>query len=195
MGLGFNETPHLIVNGLTGSGKTMSILRPLVASAAVSGLFQVVILDKSGRNFRALEGHPNVHVVKYDHNQLPHMAKSIYAEILRCDQWLATQSGNPTTIDRARADRRPPRVLIIIDKFANASGLLKVQDRQAYGELTASLIQVAQEGRAMSVHLILVAQRPDATQVNTTLRSQLNKRPFVPHSRPQNSRLPATARK
>lgn len=174
IGIDFNETPHLIINGQTGSGKTMNILRPLAASAAISGLFQVVILDKSGRNFRALEGHPNIHILRYDHNQLPQIARSIYAEIMRRDKWLADQAGNPTTIDRARADRRPPRILVIVDEFANASGLLKVQDRQLYGELTASMIQIAQEGRAMSVHLALVAQRPDATQVNTTLRSQLN---------------------
>jgi hypothetical protein len=170
----FAETPHLLVNGQTGSGKTMSVLRPLAAMVAVSGLFQVVILDKSGRNFRTLETHPNIHVIRYNHEQLPAMAESIYNEIMRRDRWLAGRPGNPTTIDRARADRRPPRVLVMVDEYANAAGLLKTQDKTAYGRLTTAMIQTAQEGRAMSVHLALVAQRPDHTQINTTLRGQLD---------------------
>ncbi len=169
---------HLIVNGETGSGKTMYVLRPLAAAAAMSGLFQVVILDKSGRNFRVLEGHPNIHVLRYNHESLPDIAKSLYEEVMRRDKWLAGQPDNPTTLDRARADRRPPRVLVIIDEFANAAGLLREIDKGAYGRMTASLIQVAQEGRAMGMHLCLVAQRPDATQVNTTLRSQLKSLTF-----------------
>lgn len=169
---------HLIVNGETGSGKTMYVLRPLAAAAAISGLFQVVILDKSGRNFRVLEGHPNIHVLRYSHESLPDITKSLYDEVMRRDKWLAGQPDNPTTLDRARADRRPPRVLVIIDEFANASGLLREIDKGAYGRMTASLIQVVQEGRAMGIHLCLVAQRPDATQVNTTLRSQLKSLTF-----------------
>lgn len=170
----FDETHHLIINGQTGSGKTIAVLRPLAAMAAMSGLFQVVILDKSGRYFRVLEGHPNIHIVRYDHEGLPAIAEGIYAEILRRDQWLARQPGNPTTIDRVRADRRPSKILVIADEYANAAGLLRETAPRLAGRLNTSMIQCVQEGRAMSVHMVIVAQRPDHTQVNTTLRSQLN---------------------
>lgn len=170
----FDETPHLLISGQTGSGKTMSVLRPLAAMAAVSGLFQVIILDRSGRNFRILENHPNIHIYRYQHRNMPEIAKSGYEEVMRRDRWLSTRPGNPTTVDRARADRRPPRVLVIVDEYANMAGLLKNEDRTEYGRLTTSMIQIAQEGRAMSVHLALVAQRPDHNQINTTLRSQLD---------------------
>jgi hypothetical protein len=172
--LDLRRVHHLIVNGQTGSGKTMRVLRPLAAMAAVSGLFQVIILDRSGRNFRVIAPHPNVHVVRYDHLELPEMLESVYAEIERRDRWLAAQPEQPTTVARARADRRPPRVLLIVDEFSNVSRLLKTKDRTAYGRLTSAAIQIAQEGRGMSVHLVLAAQRPDHNSVNTTLRSQLD---------------------
>lgn len=173
-GVSFEETPHLLVNGQTGSGKTMAVLRPLAVCAAISGLFQVIILDKSGRNFRLLEPHPNIHLVRYEPETLPTIAAALYGEILRRDRWLAKQPGNPTLLTHVRADRRPPRLLVIIDEYANARGLLHAQDPKLAGKLTSAMIQCVQEGRAMGVHLMIVAQRPDATQLNTTHRSQYN---------------------
>lgn len=172
--LDFRETPHLIANGQTGSGKTMGVLRPLAAMAAASGLFQVVILDKSGRNFRVLGDHPNVHIVRFEHEELPQIFKSIYDEIVRRDRWIAGLEDGSREMHHVPANLREHGILVIADEFSNTSAYLRELDRGLYGQLTSFAIQIAQEGRAMGVHIALAAQRPDATQVNTTLRSQLN---------------------
>lgn len=178
VGLDFRQTPHILVTGQTGSGKTKAVLRPLAVMTALSGLFQVVIFDKSGRNFRLLQ-HPDIHLATYSEESLPELCEALYGEVRRRDAWLAQHPDHPEELSDVRADRRPPRLLVIIDEFANTMGSLLESNRRAAGRVTSALIRVAQEGRAMGIHLALVAQRPDATQINTTLRGQLSGITFV----------------
>src|SRR5690606_28600060 len=56
------DYPHLLMAGMTGSGKTRYGLRPLISSALADG-WQVVIYDRSGLDFLPFQVHPNAHTI------------------------------------------------------------------------------------------------------------------------------------
>ena len=111
------EEPHLLIVGKTGMGKTDSFMRPVSAYAAMRG-WQVIILDKSGRNYKILNQHPNVHVLTYTPESLPAVVQSIYEEIVRRDKWL--NENGTRKYANVPDDERPSRILLIVDECANA---------------------------------------------------------------------------
>ncbi len=168
----FRRDPHWLISGMTGEGKTRMVLRPLAAVAAMNG-WQVIVLDRSGQHFRPLMFHPNIHVVKFSNETLWDVVHSISIEGSRRQQWLADRGA--TVLEGARADRRPPRTLIILDEFSNALTELAVQDKDGAKlakTIDALMIRFVQEFRAVGINMAFVAQRPTHDQVSTTLRGQ-----------------------
>lgn len=165
--LNFATDPHVVIAGKTGMGKTESLVRPLPFFAALRG-WQVVILDKSGRDFQALAGHPNIHLVRYQGSTLLPILDLLWQEVGWRDQWLARYGVRKYEL--VRADVRPPRTLIVIDELSNALLDAPKTDRQQAEE---SLIKLGNQARALAMHLVIVAQRPTADQLNTSLISNM----------------------
>lgn len=161
--LNFATDPHLVIAGKTGMGKTESLVRPLPVFAALRG-WQVVILDKSGRDFQALVEHPNIHLVRYQAATLLPILDLLWQEIGWRDQWLAHYGVRKYEL--VRADVRPPRTMIVIDELANALLDAPKADRQQAEE---SLVKLGNQARALALHLVIVAQRPTADQLNSSL--------------------------
>lgn len=165
--LNFATDPHVVIAGKTGMGKTESLVRPLPVFAALRG-WQVVILDKSGRDFQALAGHPNIHLVRYQASTLLPILDLLWQEVGWRDQWLARYGVRKYEL--VRADVRPPRTMIVIDELSNALLDAPKADRQQAEE---SLVKLGNQARALAVHLVIVAQRPTADQLTPSLVSNM----------------------
>ncbi len=163
------------VSGTTGEGKSRYLLRPAIAAALMSG-WQVIMADPELHSFRAIADseHPNAYLMNTNEDTLLKFARSIYHEHVRRNEILARYK--VSMIDGIRADRRPPRVLIVVDEYSNM--LDTIRDKNKEGNKIANSVQlafgrVAKAGRKTGLHLILVAQRPTDPQLNKTLKSQL----------------------
>ena len=179
--------PHHLVGGMTGNGKTSSLVRPIAAMAAASGAYQVLIIDTSGKNFRLMsDNHKNIHTLVLPHNRYDEALNAVFAEIERRNRWLAGLDGYITELREVPEAQRPPSVLVVIDEYSNAYE----SNREI---IEAPTNQIVREGRSVGVHLMVVAQRLTADGVGTTTRSQMNIVTFCTNPNEERYALPGSS--
>lgn len=170
------DGPHALVAGTTGAGKS-ELLQTLVVSLAASHrperLAFVLIDYKGGAAFTHCTALP--HTVGFFTDLDPHLARralvSLEAE-LRQREHVLREGGARDLIDLESRNPTlaPPNLVIVIDEFA----FLK----REVPEFVDGLVDIAQRGRSLGVHLVLATQRPtgvidDNIRANTNLRIAL----------------------
>ena len=177
------DGPHALVAGTTGSGKS-ELLRTLIASlSAAYSPEQVnfVLVDyKGGSAFDACAALPHVVglVTDLDDRLAERALRCLEAELRHREQVLrergATDMAHYRSLAHARRSGTPwpklPRLVVVIDEFAALAAELPA--------FMDSLVNVAQRGRSLGMHLVLATQRPAGAvsaniRTNTALRIAL----------------------
>lgn len=174
-----NHGPHGLVAGTTGSGKS-EFLQTLVASLAVANrpdAMTFVLVDyKGGAAFKDCVDLPHTVglVTDLDTHLVERALTSLSAELTHREHQLAAAGAKDLEDYLDYAGRRPelapiPRLLIVIDEFASMARELP--------DFVSGLVNVAQRGRSLGIHLILATQRPSGVvsaeiRANTNLRSR-----------------------
>ena len=170
------DGPHALVAGTTGAGKS-ELLRTWIASLAASASpddLNLVLVDfKGGGAFDACADLPHTVAVVTDLDA--HLA----ARALRClraevrhREGLLRHAGCADLVQyAASAPPAPlPRLVVIIDEFATLAAELP--------DFLGSIVDIAQRGRSLGLHLVLATQRPSGVldskvRANTNLRIAL----------------------
>ena len=190
------DGPHGLIAGTTGSGKS-ELMRCLVASLAFTASpeqLNFVLIDyKGGSAFDACAGLPHVVglVTDLDERLGERALICLRAELAYREQFLRNaqaasiselptgrspglssllHAGGEAGIASARNElslsRSPlPRLVVVIDEFAALASELP--------GFLESLVDIAQRGRSLGVHLLLGTQRP-AGVVSPSIRSNTN---------------------
>ena len=169
------DGPHALVAGTTGSGKS-ELLQTLVASLTwhlSPERVNLLLIDyKGGAAFKDCAELPHaVGLVTDLDAQLSHRALvSLDAELKRRERVLRDAGARDVTEIEQRGGERIPRLILIIDEFAAL-----VKELPAFVD---GMIDLAQRGRSLGIHLVLATQRPagvinDAIRANTNLRIAL----------------------
>nr|BFF15348.1 hypothetical protein GCM10025699_66510 [Microbacterium flavescens] len=166
--------------GTTGSGKS-ELLQSIVASLASSNTpdaMTFVLIDyKGGAAFRDLAALPHTVGVVTDLD--PHLVEraldSLGAELRRREHLLADAGAKDIEdyLDPGHGSTTAPtlpRLVIVIDEFASLARELP--------DFVTGLVNIAQRGRSLGIHLILATQRPTGVvtgdiRANTNLRIAL----------------------
>lgn len=156
------DGPHLLVAGTTGSGKS-ELLRSLVVSLAVANdpreLSLVLVDYKGGAAFRECADLP--HTVGLVTDLDPHLVRralaSLRAELRRRERLLAEAGVPDLRAHVALRERGAPlpalsRLVVVVDEFATLARELP--------DFVSGLVDVAQRGRSLGLHLVLATQRP-----------------------------------
>ncbi|HYH26062.1 MAG TPA: FtsK/SpoIIIE domain-containing protein [Blastococcus sp.] len=174
------DGPHGLIAGTTGSGKS-ELLQTIIASLAVANRpdsLNFVLVDyKGGSAFRDCVRLPHTvgMVTDLDAHLVERALASLRAELTYREHRLA-RAGVKDIDDhldlRAREPGRPPlpRLLIVIDEFAAMARELPA--------FVPGLVDIAQRGRSLGIHLLLATQRPSGVvspeiRANTNLRISL----------------------
>ncbi|WP_200814771.1 FtsK/SpoIIIE domain-containing protein [Blastococcus haudaquaticus] len=175
-----SDGPHGLVAGTTGAGKS-ELLQTMIASLAVGNrpdALNFVLVDyKGGSAFKDCVHLPHTvgMVTDLDAHLVERALTSLGAELKFREHWLA--AAGVKDIDdylelQAREPDRPslPRLLIVIDEFASMARELP--------DFVTGLVNVAQRGRSLGIHLVLATQRPSGVvspeiRANTNLRISL----------------------
>ena len=170
------DGPHALVGGTTGAGKSELLQAWILGMASAHSPQRVTFLlvdYKGGSAFRDCVELP--HTVGLVTDLSPHLVRralaSLAAELRHRERLLARyQAKDLVELERRGEVDAPPSLVIIVDEFAAL-----VQD---VPEFVDGVINVAQRGRSLGVHLILATQRPagvikDNLRANTTLRLAL----------------------
>ncbi|MDP9796883.1 S-DNA-T family DNA segregation ATPase FtsK/SpoIIIE [Catenuloplanes nepalensis] len=168
------DGPHGLIAGTTGSGKS-ELLQTIVASLAVANrpdAMTFVLVDyKGGSAFGDCVRLPHTvgMVTDLDEHLVRRALESLAAELRRREHILAA-AGAKDIEDYTRVGGVLPRLLIVIDEFASMARELP--------DFVTGLVNVAQRGRSLGIHLLLATQRPSGVvspeiRANTNLRIAL----------------------
>jgi DNA segregation ATPase FtsK/SpoIIIE, S-DNA-T family len=170
------EGPHALIAGTTGSGKS-ELLRTFVAAAAAAApphrLCFLLVDYKGGAAFAPCSSLPHVVDIVSDLDE--HLADraliSLRAELKRRERVLAEYGAKDLLeLSRREPDRAPPILVIAVDEFAKL--------REEVPEFVDGVVDIAQRGRSLGVHMVLAAQTlrnafTPAIRANTNLRLAL----------------------
>ncbi|TWP54055.1 FHA domain-containing protein [Lentzea tibetensis] len=170
------DGPHALVGGTTGSGKSELLQSWILAMAVAHSPQRVTFLlvdYKGGSAFKEFAELP--HAVGFVTDLNPHLVHralvSLSAELRHREQLFARyRVKDLEELEKLDAAVAPPSLVIVVDEFA---ALVK-----ELPEFVDGVVNVAQRGRSLGVHLILATQRPagvikDNLRANTNLRLAL----------------------
>lgn len=174
------DGPHGLIAGTTGAGKS-ELLQSIVASLAVAnrpdGMTFVLVDYKGGAAFKDCVDLPHTvgMVTDLDTHLVERALVSLGAELNRREHQLADAGAKDIEDYVDLQTKRPeldamPRLLIVIDEFASLARELP--------DFVTGLVNIAQRGRSLGIHLILATQRPGGVvspeiRANTNLRIAL----------------------
>ncbi|MCU1498142.1 MAG: domain containing protein [Acidimicrobiales bacterium] len=170
------QGPHALVGGTTGAGKSEFLQTWILAMAASHSPQRVTMLFidyKGGAAFADCISLP--HSVGLVTDLSPHLVQralvSLNAELRYREHVLNRKKAKDLLELERRGDPEcPPSLVIVVDEFAALV--------QEVPEFVDGVVNVAQRGRSLGLHLILATQRPagvikDNLRANTNLRVAL----------------------
>ena len=170
------QGPHALVGGTTGSGKSEFLQAWVLGMAAEYSPDRVTFLFvdyKGGSAFAECVKLPHCVGLVTDLN--PHLVQraltSLRAELRYREHLLNRKKAKDLIELERRGDPdSPPALVLVIDEFAALAGEVP--------EFVDGVVDIAQRGRSLGIHLIMATQRPagvirDNLRANTNLRVAL----------------------
>jgi S-DNA-T family DNA segregation ATPase FtsK/SpoIIIE len=171
-----SDGPHALVGGTTGSGKSELLQTWILAMAAAHSPQRLTFLlvdYKGGSAFRDCVDLPHTVGLVTDLSQ--HLVRraltSLAAELRYREHLLSAHDAKDlVTLEKQGIVEAPPSLVIVVDEFAALV--------QEVPEFVDGVVNVAQRGRSLGLHLILATQQPagvikDKLRANTNLRLAL----------------------
>ena len=167
------QGPHALVGGTTGAGKSEFLQTWVMAMAAAHSPQRVNFLFvdyKGGAAFADCIALP--HSVGLVTDLSPHLVQrallSLNAELRHREHILNEKKAKDLLeLERRQDPETPPSLVIVVDEFAALV--------QEVPEFVDGVVNVAQRGRSLGLHLILATQRP-AGVIKGNLRANTNLR-------------------
>jgi S-DNA-T family DNA segregation ATPase FtsK/SpoIIIE len=171
-----NQGPHALVGGTTGAGKSEFLQSWVLGIAAAHSPDRATFLFvdyKGGAAFADCVALP--HTVGLVTDLSPHLVRraltSLRAELRYREHLLNRKKAKDlVSLEKTGDPETPPSLLIVVDEFAALVNEVP--------EFVDGVVDVAQRGRSLGLHLILATQRPagvikDNLRANTNLRIAL----------------------
>lgn len=170
------DGPHGLVAGTTGAGKSellRSLVAGLAAGASPEAITFVLVDFKGGSAFDRCGALPHTVglVTDLDHHLAERALTCLRAELRHRERVLRAAGVADLAAHRRAAPGEPlPRLVVVVDELATLKAELP--------DFVDSLVDVAQRGRSLGVHLVLATQRPsgavsEAIRANTDVRVAL----------------------
>jgi S-DNA-T family DNA segregation ATPase FtsK/SpoIIIE len=168
------NTPHLLVAGTSGSGKTAWLL------SAVAGLMlsntpqtlRLILIDPKRTAFAELKESPYVDGLVYppEHSAMD-VLDPLIEEMERRYQLFEQNLTGDLPEYQAKTGKVLPRMVCVCDEYADL-----LVDRAATKNIAAAISRLGAKARAAGIHLIMATQHPDRKTVEGALKTNLGGR-------------------
>ena len=147
------NTPHVLVAGTTGSGKTILLQSMLLSAAAMQSpsSLALVVLDPKAVDFRGFYG-------------LPHLAHNVISDPAECVQALAAVVAELERRKAAGMSEPEQRIVVAVDELAD---LMDVAGKDVEGYIR----RIIQVGRGLGVALVAATQQPLAAILGSVVKA------------------------
>ena len=176
--LDLSKTPHLLIAGATGSGK----------SVCVNSLILSILYKKAPQDVRMILIDPKIVELKL-YNDIPHLLTPVITEPKKAFQALQyclcemerryalldgmgvrdIASYNKRIVERKIATEKLPYIVLIVDEFAD---LMATTGK----ELESTVARLAAMSRAVGIHLVLATQRPSIDVITGLIKANIPSR-------------------
>lgn len=153
--IGWKQLGHVIVAGLTGSGKS-TFLR-LLTEQAIQEEHSLALADPDGRSFPYLRKSSSLFTsVGRDPDGCQDVLNEVMEEIYRRDKLYDMVQGFPDSLEAYNevASEKLPRIITVIDEF---NGMV-LSSGGVNGEFSKTAVAIAWRGRKFGVNLVLAGQ-------------------------------------
>ena len=180
-----NITPHILIGGSTGSGKTV-LLRLILMQLLKKQNVQVTIADfKGGVDFSdCWKQHPKCRMI-FERSELLSYLDGLIIELNRRKALFASKNNCNNIFDYninpiyTHNDAEPlDRIVFAADEIAEVldkTGLSKTE-KEVVAQIESRIATIARLGRAFGIHLLLATQRPDANILCGQIKNNISHR-------------------
>lgn len=168
-----SNSPHLLVAGTTGSGKSEALNTILFGLAKYydPSELRLMLVDPKGTELIPFEGSKFLDDgIGWDDADALRLLQKAVTEMQRRYGLFRSASKRSIAEYNSSVDpsERLPWWLIVLDEYADLT-----HDPQAKKEIEAELQRLAQKARASGLHVIIATQKPSAGVISTNLRANL----------------------
>ena len=172
----FNEFPHLLVSGTTGSGKSVfvnSIITTLIMRLSPED-FKIVLVDPKRVEMTKYKDIPHLLCpVINEANQVKVMLNKL-VKLMEERYKMFTDAEWPTNLKEYNeyCDEKGlphvPYILVVLDEYGDLVYNCK--------DIALPTVALAQKARAAGIHLLIATQRPTTDVITGTIKANLNTR-------------------
>ena len=172
----FNETPHLLISGTTGSGKSVfidSILLNLVYKASPDEV-RFLMVDTHGINLSAFSTLP--HLLTPVLTNVSHAINGLkYVNTEMDDRYCRFANLGVKNIDAYNQiidksnEPKLPQIIVVIDDFADLMAFRPTETEE-------TICRLAQMSRAAGIHLLISTQRPSVNILTGQIKANMPNR-------------------
>ena len=170
-------TPHMLIGGSTGSGKTY-LVKSVIAQALAKD-YEVYLIDlKGGVDFpRSWQGDRCSYADNRENvlSLLSHLTHTLYSR-KSTFQDREPPCASLNEFNRRYPDEAMPRIMVACDEIAeltDTTGLDK-PNKELVTAIVGQLSTLARLGRAFGIHLVLATQRPDANVLPGQIKNNID---------------------
>lgn len=163
-----SKTPHSLIVGGTGSGKSFFILGKIVSYLSLTPQAELYIVDPKKADLsllRFVQGMEDR--VATEPNQIAKMLREV-VEIM--EERYSTYFNDISAFGKDYTDFGLPPVILIFDEF---SAFIHSVDKKLSKEVLDYVFSVVMKGRQSGVIIEILMQRPDGTDLPTNIRAQM----------------------
>lgn len=163
-----SKTPHSLIVGGTGSGKSYFILGKIVSYLSLSPQAELKIIDPKSADLSLLRFINGLEDnVATEPN---HIAKMLREIVEKMEYRYKTYFNDISAFGKVYTDFGLPPIICIFDEY---SAFLHSVDKKLAREVEDYIFTIVMKGRQAGITIEILMQRPSANDLNTNIRSQM----------------------
>lgn len=168
-------TPHLLIGGSSGSGKS-KLLKLILMESIKKGAIIFLADFKGGVDYPTV-WHQYCNIIT-EQSELDSQLTQILDEMERRRSLLVSSQTSNIGDYNTKAATSLPQLIVACDEIAEVldkTGLTK-EEKELVGRVESKLSTIARQGRAFGIHLVLSTQRPDAEILKGQIKNNIGYR-------------------